>query len=58
MAGTITQNRRSVGASAQNLRLVSFSVGATDYGVDVADIHGIYHGLPLIPNPDASGRVC
>jgi chemotaxis signal transduction protein len=36
------------------MRLVSFSVGATDYGVDVADIHGIYHGLPLIPTPDGN----
>jgi purine-binding chemotaxis protein CheW len=54
MAGTLTQNRRSVGVPAQNLRLVSFSIGASDYGVDVTDIHGIYHGLPLIPTPDGS----
>jgi purine-binding chemotaxis protein CheW len=57
MAGTITQTRRVAGAARQNLRLVSFAVGAGDYAVDVADIHGIYHGLPLIPQPEAASFV-
>jgi purine-binding chemotaxis protein CheW len=32
---------------------VSFVLGGTDYGVEVDEVYGIYHGLPIIPTPDS-----
>ncbi len=32
---------------------VTFVLGGTDYAVEVDEIHGIYHSLPVIPTPDA-----
>jgi len=50
---TITTPRRSaVGQGSRELQFVSFALGEQSYGVEVADVHGIYHGLPIIPNPD------
>jgi chemotaxis signal transduction protein len=34
------------------LRLVSFQVAGTDYGVEVGEVVGIYNGLATIPTPD------
>lgn len=52
MANTVTRQRHAVGRGSRDLHFVSFALGEHAYGVDVADIHGIYHGLPIIPNPD------
>lgn len=52
MAITATQRSSAVGRGSRELQFVSFALGSQDFGVDVADIHGIYHGLPIIPNPD------
>ena len=32
---------------------VSFALGETTYGVEVEEVYGIYHGLPIIPTPDS-----
>jgi purine-binding chemotaxis protein CheW len=32
---------------------VSFVLGGTDYAVEVEEVYGIYHGLPIIPTPDS-----
>jgi chemotaxis signal transduction protein len=32
-----------------NTQIVSFRVGERHYGIDVDDVFGIYHGLPVIP---------
>jgi len=52
MTITITPRRRAVGQGSRELQFVSFALGEQSYGVEVADVHGIYHGLPIIPNPD------
>lgn len=52
MATTVTRQRNAVGRGSRELQFVSFALGEQAYGVDVADVHGIYHGLPIIPNPD------
>jgi purine-binding chemotaxis protein CheW len=54
MAITSLHTRSSVGTPSADLQLVSFAVGGMDYGVDVADVYGIYHGLAIIPSPDAA----
>ncbi len=36
---------------------VSFVLGGTDYAVEVEDVYGIYHGLPIIPMPDSPPRI-
>jgi purine-binding chemotaxis protein CheW len=33
---------------------VSFVLGGTDYAVEVEEVYGIYHSLPIIPTPDLS----
>jgi purine-binding chemotaxis protein CheW len=52
MTTTITPRRSAVGQGSRELQFVSFALGEQSYGVEVADVHGIYHGLPIIPNPD------
>ncbi len=42
-----TSSRR--GSAQSDLRLVAFKLGDSVYGVDVEDVHAIYHSLPLIP---------
>ncbi|RPH92852.1 purine-binding chemotaxis protein CheW [candidate division KSB1 bacterium] len=53
MSITAFKARSAVGKGNRDLLFVSFKLGEDDYGVEVADVHGIYHGLPIIPNPDA-----
>jgi purine-binding chemotaxis protein CheW len=53
MATTTFERRRAVGQGSRELQFVSFGLGEQSYGVEVADVHGIYHGLPIIPNPDS-----
>lgn len=43
---------RSTGTPSREMQFVSFVLGQWEYGVNVDDVYGIYHGLPLIPNPD------
>ncbi len=52
MSTTLTRSRGTVGSSRSDLQFVSFVIGDADYGVNVSDVYGIYHGLPLIPNSD------
>lgn len=52
MSTTLSRSRGAVGSSRCDLQFVSFVLGDADYGVNVSDVYGIYHGLPLIPNPD------
>jgi purine-binding chemotaxis protein CheW len=52
MVNTPPALRRGTGTPSRELQFVSFALGQYDYGVNVADVYGIYHGLPLIPNPD------
>jgi purine-binding chemotaxis protein CheW len=53
MAITSCHTRNYVGAGSPDLQLVSFALGDKDFGVDVTDVFGIYHGLAVIPTPDA-----
>lgn len=53
MSTTLCQNRAAVGRAGRDLQFVSFTLGEQVYAVDVVDVYGIYHGLPLIPNPDS-----
>jgi purine-binding chemotaxis protein CheW len=41
------------GLGGRDLQLVTFRIGTWEFGADVADVKGIYHGLPMIPTPDA-----
>jgi len=52
MTTTTNPRRSAVASGSRELQFVSFALGEQSYGVDVADVHGIYHGLPIIPNPD------
>jgi purine-binding chemotaxis protein CheW len=52
MATTTTLRRHAVGQGSRELQFVSFALGDQKYGVEVADVHGIYHGLSIVPNPD------
>lgn len=54
MATTATRQHNVIGRGSRELQFVSFALGDQAYGVAVADVHGIYHGLPIIPNPDNS----
>jgi len=38
---------------SRELLVVTFRMGEWDLGVEVTDVRGIYHGLPMIPTPDA-----
>lgn len=57
--GETTQTRASfgMGAGRRDLQLVSFFIANHQFAVDVDDVFGIYHGLPLIPAPDYSDYV-
>jgi len=39
-------------APASELHFVTFHLGHWEYGIEVADVCGIYHGLAIIPAPD------
>ena len=41
-----------VGMGRGDLQLVTFYMDGHQFAVDVDDVFGIYHGLPLIPTPD------
>ncbi|MFZ5432403.1 MAG: chemotaxis protein CheW [Calditrichota bacterium] len=41
-----------MGSNQENLSFVSFALGEDDYAINVGEVYGIYHGLPVIPNPD------
>ena len=45
--------RASVSSGPRDLQLVTFRIGDYEFGADVSDVQGIYHGLPMIPTPDA-----
>lgn len=53
MGTTLCQNKAAVGRAGREMQFVSFMLGDQSYVVDVADVYGIYHGLPLIPSPDS-----
>jgi purine-binding chemotaxis protein CheW len=53
MATTTIMRRGAVGQGSRELQFVSFALGEQNYGVEVADVQGIYHGLSIIPNPDS-----
>lgn len=57
--GQITHTRAAfnLNTGRRDLQLVSFYVGPHQFGVDVDDVFGIYHGLPLIPSVDYSDVV-
>jgi chemotaxis signal transduction protein len=50
-----TQSRR--GSAQNDLRLVAFKLGPTVFGVDVEDVHAIYHALPLIPVRQGESKI-
>jgi chemotaxis signal transduction protein len=50
-----TASRR--GSAQSDLRLVTFTLGNRVYGIDVDDVHAIYHALPLIPAPGSEMRI-
>lgn len=39
-------------AAPRELHLVTFKLDNYEYGVEVAGVYGIYHGLAIIPTPD------
>jgi purine-binding chemotaxis protein CheW len=43
---------RGTGTPSREMQFVSFALAQWEYAVNVEDVYGIYHGLPLIPNPD------
>ncbi len=47
----------AIGAGRRDLQLVTFRLGHWEFGADVTDVRGIYHGLPMIPTPDAPDSV-
>jgi purine-binding chemotaxis protein CheW len=57
MVNRTTFARRAASAPSRDLQFVSFSLGSWSYGVHVADVYGIYHGLPLIPTPDLAANL-
>jgi chemotaxis signal transduction protein len=46
-----------VGMGRSDLQLVSFYLNGYQFAVDVDDVYGIYHGLPIIPTPDLSTNI-
>ena len=50
-----TSLRRS--SAQRDLRLVAFTLGDSVYGVDVEDVHAIYHSVPMIPAPREGSRI-
>jgi purine-binding chemotaxis protein CheW len=52
-----TRTAHGLGAGRRDIQLVSFYLANHQYAVDVDDVFGIYHGLPLIPAPDYSDFV-
>ncbi|MBI5058752.1 chemotaxis protein CheW [candidate division KSB1 bacterium] len=46
-----------VGTGRGDLQLVTFYFCGHQYALDVDDVYGIYHGLPLIPLPDLSVNI-
>ncbi|MBU0692425.1 chemotaxis protein CheW [bacterium] len=50
-----TSTRR--GSAQSDLRLVTFKLGEAVYGIDVEDVHAIYHALPLIPDFNENSRI-
>jgi purine-binding chemotaxis protein CheW len=57
VSSTIARSKGAVGSPKQDMHFVSFMLGGMHYGVEVSDVYGIYHGLPIIPTPDSSPSV-
>ena len=53
MVTSIRRGRGAVGSGKGDMLFVSFILGGTNYGVEVDEVYGIYHGLPIIPTPDS-----
>jgi purine-binding chemotaxis protein CheW len=53
MSSTRLKSPGVVGSGRRELQFVAFSVGDYDYGINVSDVYGIYHYLPMIPLADA-----
>jgi len=49
---TLAKSVGRVGANRDKLNFVTFLLGEENFAVSVGDVYGIYHGLPVIPNPD------
>ena len=52
MSSTAIRSSSRVGSHPENLSFVSFVLGDNNFVINVSDVHGIYHGLSIIPNPD------
>lgn len=50
-----TTSRR--GSAQSDLKLVTFTLGSKIYGVDVDDVHAIYHAMPMIPSFGSGTRI-
>jgi len=57
MGETLSRAAMGLGAGRRDLQFVSFYLGQHQFAVDVDDVFGIYHELPLIPVPDYSDYV-
>jgi purine-binding chemotaxis protein CheW len=53
MSRVAAQSRGAIGTGRRDLQFVTFVLCEKEYAVAVADVHGIYHGLPLIPSSDS-----
>ena len=53
MVTTTRRGQGAVGSGRKEMLFVSFALGETDYAVEVEEVYGIYHGLPIIPTPDS-----
>lgn len=54
---TSTAAAPAIGAGRRDLQLVTFRLGEWEFGADVTEVGGIYHGLPMIPTPDAPDAI-
>jgi chemotaxis signal transduction protein len=55
MTTTLNHSIGRVGAARSDLQFVTFSMGERIYAVNVADVIGIYRGLPIIPKRNPTG---
>jgi purine-binding chemotaxis protein CheW len=57
VSAIIGRHQGAVGSNRQDMLFVSFVFGGMNYGVEVGEVYGIYHGLPIIPTPDSAPSV-
>jgi chemotaxis signal transduction protein len=57
MATTLSHSVGRVGSARSDLQFVTFSMGERVYAVNVADVVGIYRGLPMIPKSKPLGPI-